>query len=435
LKNVLKLSSTSNILCFQETKLKPFERNALRLLLRGWGLFFSNSPLTPKGRCHAGLLVCVSPVFLTAYSIVQKDLGINCYGHTQVLDFTPNSSNPELSPFCITNLYLATGDNQDSRKINQLKPLLNLRKEVRTILCGDFNFIEHADDSLGEGNFLSSEASDVWNSVLDHLGLYEIHQPIHTFLRPSEDFKSTVSSRLDRFYINFPESDHTVYTPSTFLPSIPYNAITTLKSKRKTHSTHNHSEHPPPSSSDHHPISLTFHSTAPSRRCKRPFSIPRWMPPTAIFQDFVRLRFRNRDLSLDNPFETNRDFKEILCKAKSHFFRYPRPTYATSAQELPGAIRLLRIFNQRSRNIDAINKITNASPTLANLIAHSLDQHARYNVASTIANISSFINKQFNLLNIKSTQPFSPLDHTKPQESSCPPCDPPYQEDEDINNC
>ena len=195
---------------------------------------YSNAPESNNGNStrRAGLLLCISPLFSKAYDISQYDMGRDTYGHTQAVKFSPNSNNSDLVPFLFINLYLATGMRdhvgEDKRKINQLEPLLRVPSGMRTILCGDFNFVEDAVDTTSKNpknHFLSTDARNVWHRVLDRFNLHEIHQPIHTFLKTVTGPEGYYSSRLDRFYISFSESDYTMHTPSTFLPVIPITAF------------------------------------------------------------------------------------------------------------------------------------------------------------------------------------------------------------------
>ena len=259
-------------------------------------------------------------------------MGIDTYGHTQAVKFSPNSNNSDLLPFLFINLYLATGARdkigEDQRKIKQLNPLLRLPPGMRTFVCGDFNFIEDAVDTTSaspKNHFLSTNARNVWHRVLDRFNLHEIHQPIHTFLKTVTGPEGFYSSRLDRFYINFSESDYTMHTPTAFLPNIPLTAFNRIS---------NAISGPPQRVDffklcpDHHPVSLAFVSTLPSKNKKRPFSIPRWMPLSPTFTNFVRSEFQNHAFTaadLANPFAKNRIFKNILRKAKQLFYDNPPP--------------------------------------------------------------------------------------------------------------
>jgi exonuclease III len=428
LKNIKKLAQKNHILAFQETKLNPYEYNALKTVLVGWTLCFSNAPESNNGNTtrRAGLLLCISPLFSKAYDISQYDMGKDTHGHTQAVKFSPNSNNGDLVPFIFINLYLATGvrDNvgEDKRKINQLEPLLRIPSGLRTILCGDFNFIEDAVDTTSaspKNHFLSTDARNVWHRVLDRFNLHEIHQPIHTFLKSVTGPEGYYSSRLDRFYISFSESDYTIHTPTTFLPIIPITAFNRISNIKNDSYRADFLAVCP----DHHPVSLAFASTAPSNNKKKPFSIPRWMPLSPVFTNFIRSEYQNyafTDADLANPFKRNAIIKKISRTAKKFYYDNPPPSHSNKIDLLPGAIRLLRLFDSRVRVLSDISSIADTSPRLAELLVSNSGPGGKFDTIATRKKISFFIHIIFDAYNVKMSRDDSdPLACFTPDANGC----------------
>ena len=314
IRNLLALKNKHNIICLQETHLKQYEKLALVTQFPDWAIFYSNAPTTKK-TSNAGLITLISPTYLSSYHPHQLDLGPDGYGHIQIIHFKPINDSA-CQPFNIMNLYLTSGaDFKAKARELTLATEAGTNTEDLAIVGGDFNFIEHEEDTTGKGCFLDHKTKQVWTTFLSHYKLYEIDQPLHTYHMISNNESNLYSSRLDRIYVNYNESDLTLNTPNTHLPAIPYDPLTLHAIKRDPNNAHLIDYLACP---DHHPIAITFHTTNPNNHRKPP-SIPKWLPKTRFFGDSVRCKWDKTNKN-QSAFRLNEELKKIMMSAKTLFF-------------------------------------------------------------------------------------------------------------------
>ena len=434
-RNLNKLKSTNHLIALQELKFDPFENKAFSLEFRDWGRCYSNAPASGKSN-RAGTMLLIAPVLCKAYEINQFDLGAPTHGHIQAVLFTPKDPNSELEGFLFINIYLATGARNGSsdaaRKYEQLAPLLRLPSGLRTIMCGDFNFVESNDDTTSlnaKNHFLGGTVRDVWEKVLDRFDLHEISQPTHTFIRTTTGPEGFYSSRLDRFYISFSESDYTLHTPTAFLPNVPHTAFNHIQ--RTMHNSC-HAENLFSTCSDHHPLTLSFAPTGTKNKTTA-FSIPRWMPYSQIFCDFVRNKILDHEFSNDDPFSKNLFFKQTLREAKKFLLSNPSPSHANRVDKLPGAISILRFFNSRVRILSDLRLLIAKYPNLSDLLVKKNDSANSYNATATRSNIRNYINDIFDTNNISvKRNADDPLANFTPDQRGCINSEIPKQGDNSV---
>ena len=108
----------------------------------------------------------------------------------------------------IVSVYLPTGDSGNAhdrqQAIIELAKHIASPNEALTIICGDFNFVEHEHDSISGGTqvWTGSQCAAVAKTWHDHVAapfdLHEWYQPQFTHRVPNDGARS----RLDRMYCN-----------------------------------------------------------------------------------------------------------------------------------------------------------------------------------------------------------------------------------------
>ena len=145
------MSRKADIVCLQETKLAPSERQALSNLGNcqvSYSNFSSSS---------AGTLVIDCPGVLRFFQGESVKLPDFTRGHVQLRRYTPRTHASTRSPFQLFNFYLFSGGNKFPENTEIIKSLLTLDASVPTFVCGDFNFIENKSDSTSNGPTLPSQ--------------------------------------------------------------------------------------------------------------------------------------------------------------------------------------------------------------------------------------------------------------------------------------
>jgi len=99
--------------------------------------------------------------------------------------------------------------------INDLRAAIADHPSKFTILGGDLNFVERADDTTSE---FKAQARPCWELLKNELGLSECVSDIHTFFHKpgassGPSLQNPWSARLDRFYISHSEADLSVVKP------------------------------------------------------------------------------------------------------------------------------------------------------------------------------------------------------------------------------
>ena len=161
--------------------------------------------------------------------------------------------------------------------------LKQVRNDLFTYLVGDFNFLDPdsppgEDGSVSGSHTLCSQESLLWRELTSSLRLTEIKQPSHTYYRLPTDHDSdkVISSRLDRIYITERPTDFSLYQPITHIPSIPHTSLITHRIKASSPGIAAFHK-----SSDHYPVSFTFHNSTPSKH--RLPTIPKWIASSPAF--------------------------------------------------------------------------------------------------------------------------------------------------------
>ena len=73
--------------------------------------------------------------------------------------------------FNLVNVYFSSGQGDMANKQLQIEALLHLEEGVKTVVGGDFNFVEAQSDCTGpmENCCLTGDAKGAWESVKTHL--------------------------------------------------------------------------------------------------------------------------------------------------------------------------------------------------------------------------------------------------------------------------
>jgi exonuclease III len=232
LTNISKLLAANHILLLQETKLKPFEDQALKAEFPHHEVFFNNSP---NGN-SAGQLILVQRGLLNLYNIsnifphfdaatrspdpAAPDLS-PAHGHIQGLLLEPKENNPIKRSINLVNVYL---HGPGPQQIEELNLLSQLDSANISVVAGDFNFTEHRTDSTNDESkiFIRGLAKDTWDKASKQLRLREVSQPVHTHYTPGA---KALTSRIDRIYLSISTAELALISPRTFVSPIRYCPI------------------------------------------------------------------------------------------------------------------------------------------------------------------------------------------------------------------
>jgi ribonuclease HI len=338
----------NDIICLQETHLGSLERGVLSLYFPDHRVFYNN---LQHGR--GGTLVIVSPKFARRFAITEMPLSPDAKGRVQVLKFS-SLSHPShaRSSFYLTNVYLTSGHCSASMasKYRELRTLRSLPSDIPTFLVGDWNFVEHVEDSPSRNTdtFLSGPALQEWERLVARLKLTEVHQPTHSYYRLSSDPTHSVSSRLDRGYCSLSTAELTLVNLSAYIPHTRYcpssaflpNPQQERRSKKLTF--------------DHVPVSLVFSATETRNRSR--LSVPKWLVKVPGFTAHVEMLWEGCRAE-ETPFEALDRWKEAVREVCRLFFLDKESASKFYGDDLALLGRAIHLFRSCSRSEPDLERV------------------------------------------------------------------------------
>ena len=339
------LLKTQDIICLQETNLHSEESCALsHFKTEGASVSLNNFS---KG--SAGTAIIDSYHVTRLYNPTDVLLPVICAGYAQMRLYTaaPESGR---SSFAIINVYLKTGGHYEfNAKI--LQSLRAVKIDVPVFACGDFNFVNRAEDTSSSSwrspplAFLS-----VWQSFLSAFDLSEMLHDRHTFYHIAPDAFSW-SSRLDRFLVPSSLLCHPLYSPSV---DIPYH-----HTNRSTNEFKNMLAF-----SDHLPISLSFQSNAPETQ--HLYRIPNWITESASFASILRSLW-NPSSVIHRPYVALAAFKKAISSA-AKVARKCTITEDNPSLQLSQLLCLFQLCSRPNQDLPRIMSIFKRNPSARDLV-------------------------------------------------------------------
>lgn len=368
LTNISILLETNHILLIQETKLVPFEEQALKKEFPHHLVYYNNSP----NHKSAGQLILVLRGLSRLYHISENfphfdaatrspdptstDLS-PAFGHIQGLLLEPKDNNPIKRKVNLVNVYLSKG----AQQIEEIILLNQLDSENLTILAGDFNFTEHRTDSpTDESKLLTTGlAKAQWDKVTTHLRTREVSQPVHTHYCSGVNART---SRIDRVYISMSAAELALISPRTFVapvrfcPIAAHRALSNPAARKKN------------LGSDHVAVALSFSSTKPSK--DREVNVPRWLASEPSVIEHVRSHWTGLKND-ESGYQAIDRLKLCIREAVARYFsecKDKATLYREKAQILTAAISLLRLCSIITPNTTAIRNFLKRHPCFVHLV-------------------------------------------------------------------
>ena len=114
-------------------------------------------------------------------------------------------------------------------KIAQVRALLCINEEVRTIGGGDCNFVNSSEDAPSDtsGIILSGALRSAWTKVTTHFNFSEIYQPTptHYFVPKDLTLEKIRTPRIGRVYMSLDLADRKTLQPVAFVPVLEHNIL------------------------------------------------------------------------------------------------------------------------------------------------------------------------------------------------------------------
>ena len=216
---ISKFSKKCDVIFLQETKLLANDKQALKSILTNHEVYYSNNlhNTGPNATSHtAGICTAVSKKISSKYDIKTLKLPSSLQGHALVLFISLPDSDFSLK---LINLRLVTPPcnktEAQETMISDLHAALTPHPSKFTIVGGDFNFVEHAQDTTSD---FKSVQRPAWDNFKKDLKLSECISDLHSFFHipgaaVEDKNQKSWSARLDRFYISHTEADLTIVKP------------------------------------------------------------------------------------------------------------------------------------------------------------------------------------------------------------------------------
>ena len=214
-----KFSNKYDVIFLQETKLLAREGQALKTILSGHEVLYSNNPSNTGKNANthtAGICTALSKKIFNKYTVKILTLPSALHGHCLALYISLPGTDFSLM---LINLRLPTPSKKKVRAqeefINLLHKAITPFPSKFTILGGDMNFVERASDTSG---VFKNKKRPNWDLFKERFLLSDCASDLHTFFhKPGVPSNSHVlkawSARLDRFYISHTEADLAVVKP------------------------------------------------------------------------------------------------------------------------------------------------------------------------------------------------------------------------------
>lgn len=319
-----------------------------------------------------GVLTLVRKAFAQKYYIEEIPLGIAAQGRILVLSFRSKEFPLDnKAHFNVANVYLSSGQGDMMGKEAQIATLAALDPQVRSLVGGDFNFVENEEDCSGElaNCCLTGLAKRTWLEIKARLGLRDVHQETHTRFRRSK--ASPSSSRLDRFYSSTSEAESSLLAEHTY--PVPTGSFW-CRDHAGLHERLTNGELVPlvQGLSDHIPLALDLvPKTAFARGTA---DIPAWAALVPGYREAVKAEFGADDCDVDPFIELDR-WKKVSRAVYKRIVQGKRALtdlYGGQVAKLTNAIRLLRLCAAGRPDHDQVEAIRAAHGYLRELVRRPL---------------------------------------------------------------
>ena len=390
--NIIALSKTNDIIHLQETKLLPGDTLALSLpALSGWKKYYSS-----KGEKSGGCVTLVSPSLSTKYHISQNNLDKKLDGHALALEFV--SKQNTVHSFLDINLYLYAGADQ-TKKADMLDLIINnIDRQRFVFVSGDSNLIDSPHDTSSDTNYhtFTDSLFNSWNNFLDHFRLREITQSTHTYYHITKNLINSRTSRLDRHYISFTETDLAVTMPDATIAAVPHSVLsvygqvtaeelTELKMTREQMKLKRRS-----AASDHVPVQIRFHDAA--REHSNSPRIPVWIAEDPRFARYFDIIWSSKEESMgaEDGYDKLMDFKYTLYKASEALLDEMRAEKAKPTDDLSQfniEATLLRHIQRVDQDHDKIDRMIKRHPYLNDLTTNDKGHYTDTNLREHMADL------------------------------------------------
>jgi hypothetical protein len=355
------LLERTEILCLSETHFRKNDKTPLDRYFPNHTLYYNNGT---KGR--AGLLTIIPNSFKKKIVIKTTYLGPSTEGRLQYLTVTPQDNfKSHCKPYNLLSCYFP-GDN---RILPILATFPKIDPTIHTILGGDLNSVEIADDAPQDNSLLllSGLRKTAWTKAFDHLSLTEIPQPLHTHYYITTKLSDCRTSRIDRIYTSHNLAEKLLTSPTASCPLMPdsilgiYNDITDSSGKRKTKSKRYRSDHIPVTLS-FFPKKHLFTNNIPQQ--DRPFRVPSWAPTNKVITNYIDFHINNNDHSQDCYGKLDR-FNQLVRDGTRKFFRENKQitlVYRDFSSKLTAAIKLAKLATNPKPNTTKIHSFLDNHP-------------------------------------------------------------------------
>ena len=321
--NIVALLSQCDILLIQETH-SPSDSPFYDKLPTSIKVF-KNPSLDPT---VGGTDILVHSSFLNLFDpALHVRLSKGC---AHYLTFPPKGANPHFdSPFTVVNCYLPSGSGAITERDSLLDTLagVSFPQDGFLFAGGDWNMFLHSTDSSNPARKPTNQSS-FSNFLIGH-SLNEVHQPSHTF------FRGTTSSRLDRFYTSFSDTDTILVKPRATIPPHPHIPGSGIKR----------------GPSDHYPVLLLFPPPQLERYAR--FKIPVHIATDPRFLNEIKSKWASLPPGTTNPVRKWLRFKKIIRTTAVSFMRDSKTAVATKAGLLTQAISFFRRLRSGDITLDA----------------------------------------------------------------------------------
>ena len=363
--NIKALISRNDVLCLQETKLNSKEgddgTSVLERMVPGTVAYHSNLESGARG-----VVILIRAEYHDLYWVSWVELQPGLKGSVMGLRFAPKD---DLSPpFVVVNCHLDSTTNF-ARKRKQIADLLLLPAPRYSFFAGDWNFTEHARDAPS-GNTERPPKSflTVWGKFLEHFGLKEISQPLHTFYKVCAEKELSSTSRLDRIYVSHSESDIALDPPTASFVPVPYSVLRSKGfDKEGNYDVGRHWDNYVAPVSDHLPVSISYAKSGPPSSKK----IPLWMAEDKRYIH-IFTSFLEDLLDTELPcFEQHEAFVEIAFEAKKAFYREKVRCENDQASRLTlfsAAIKAIKLLTREKVDSNEVNTFFSQYPSLRELV-------------------------------------------------------------------
>ena len=309
----------------------------------------------------------VRKTFARAYKVEEVALPPAARGRVHALTFTSKKFPlDKRAHFNLANVYFTSGQGDMKGKQNQIETLLLLDRSSRSVIGGDFNFVEQAADCTGplENCCLTGEAKGAWEDVKKHLRISDVVQSGHTRFQKGRGGHS--SARLDRFYTSTSTAELALLTELAY--PVAANGFwcrdqTVLQARLASGAS-------VPLIArgwDHLPLALDI-STKPTGASKQA-DIPAWAAKVPGFAEAVVLEFGEQDDSA-NPFDELDRWKAAVRSTYKKLVKGKKELadkYGGQVDKLTRAIGLLRLCAAANPDQDQIGAVMRNHPYLEGL--------------------------------------------------------------------